>query len=279
MPELRAHFLDHADAVARVVLPTLELEGVDAQVGVLELLVELEAARAQHDALARLDGLLGAILKEAHAHDLLGVGILDEVLLGAGELELDGQAQLGALGLQLVERGHAEALDVGHADAARILAVVQEPVLGNGASERLLGHLVGHAVLVGVVGVLRGLADVGVDHVLLNEAMAERHAVVAEQLLVLDDRPLAVVDAAVAAALDGRLLQDDDLRAALVGRDEGRPHARSAVAHHDDVRLVVPRLRHPVARGGRTARRAARERGGAGHGGTGHGGALQEIAT
>ena len=189
------------------------------------------------------------------------------------------QAQLGALGLQLVERGHAEALDVGHADAARVLSIVQEPVLGDGAGERLLGHLVGHAVLVGVVGVLRSLADVGVDHVLFDKAVAERHAVVAEQLLVLDDRPFAVVDAAVADALDRRLPQDDDLGAALVGRDERRPHALSAVAHHDDVRLVVPRLRHPVARGGRSARRAARERGGAGHGGTGNSGTLQKVAT
>ena len=33
--------LDHLDAVARVELPTLELEGVALEVGVLEILVEL----------------------------------------------------------------------------------------------------------------------------------------------------------------------------------------------------------------------------------------------
>ena len=249
----------------------------------MQLFVELEAAGAQHDALAGLDGLLGASLEELHADDFLVLRVLDQVLFGAVELQLDGQAQFRTLGLKLVERRHAEALDAGHADAASILAVVQEPILGDGAGQSLLGDLVRHAVLVGVVGVLRGLGDVGVDHVLFDESMAERDAVFAEQFGILDDRPLAVVDAAVAATFDGCLLEHDDFRAAFVGSDEGSPHARSAVTNDDDVGLVVPRRRHPVgcSRGARarTARRATSQGSRAGQGGTGEGSAFQEVAT
>src|SRR5699024_2892193 len=163
------------------------------------------AAAGEDDALLGLDRLLLAALRVAHAHDLAGGGVLDEVLVVAIELHVD--AQLLALGVQLVEGGHAEALHVGHADDAGVGAVVEEPVLGDGARQRLLGHLVGHAVLVGVLGVALGLGDVGVDHLLFHLALGERRAVRLELVGILDDGPFAVVDAAVAAALDGSLLE------------------------------------------------------------------------
>ena len=66
---------------------------------------------------------------------------------------------------------------------------------------------------------------------------------VLEALLVglFDDGPLAVVDAAVAAALDGGLLKHEHLLAALVGADERRPHARAAVADDRAGRTRSPR--------------------------------------
>ena len=102
---------------------------------------------------------------------------------------------------------------------------------------------------------------------------------------ILDDRPLAVVDAAVAAALDGSLLEDGHAAAAFVGTDERRPHARAAVADHDDVGFGVPVLGDGVLGlldfrervGGRIgARGATGQSGGAGESGAGDHRALQK---
>ena len=280
MPQLRSHVLDHLDAVARVELPTLELEGVALEVGVLEILVELEAARGHDDALASLDRLLLGADHRVRADDLLGLGVLDETLVVAVEQNL--HAQLLALRVELAERQHAEAVDGGQLAGALVGVVVQEVVLGDGAGQRDLGHLVGHAVLVGVLGVANALVDPGVDHRLGGLAVRERLDVLLEALFVafLDDGPLAVVDAAVAAALDGSLLQHDDFLAALVGADERRPHARAAVADHQQVALVVPALRQPIARSrARRTRRAAGQRGGTRHGCGSDARALQERTT
>ena len=265
------------DAVARVELPTLELEGVALEVGVLEILVELEAARGHDDALASLDRLLLGADHRVRADDLLGLGVLDETLVVAVEQNL--HAQLLALRVELAERQHAEAVDGGQLAGALVGVVVQEVVLGDGAGQRDLGHLVGHAVLVGVLGVANALVDPGVDHRLGGLAVRERLDVLLEALFVafLDDGPLAVVDAAVAAALDGSLLQHDDFLAALVGADERRPHARASVADDQEVALVVPALRQPLLRRA-CVRRAAGQRGGTCHSGGSDARSLQKRA-
>ena len=191
-------------------------------------------------------------------------------------------AQLLALGVQFVEGQHAEAVHARQLARALVGVVVEEVVLGDGAGQRHLGHLVGHAVLVGVLGVARALVDPRLDHRLRRLAVRERLDVLLEALLLVlfDDGPLAVVDAAVAAALDGGLLKHENFLAALVGADERRPHARAAVADDQEVALVVPVRRHPIARcGTRLTRRAAGQRACARHGGRGNARALQERTT
>lgn len=246
-PQLRPHVLDHLDAVAGVEAPALELEGRALEVLVLQLLVELEAAQRHDDGLTGLHGLLLVADHGVSAHDLLGLGILDEALVMAVEQHL--HAQSLALGIQLVEGQHAEAVDRGQLAGALVGVVVQEEVLGDGTGQRLLHHLVGHAVLVGVLGVAGALLDPGLDHGVRGLALSEGADVVLEALLLglLHDGPLAVVDGAVSATALGSLLQHEHLLAALVGADERRPHARAAVADDEQVALVVPGLGQPVA--------------------------------
>ena len=280
MPQLRAHVLHHLDAVTRVVLPAFELEGVALQVLVFQLLVELEAAARHNDAFAGLHRLLLAADGGVRADDLLRVRILDKALVMAVEQNL--HAQLFALGVQLVERQHAEAVHARQLAGALVGVVVEEVVLGDGAGQRHLGHLVGHAVLVGVLGVARALVDPRFDHGIRRLAVRERLDVLLEALLLVlfDDGPLAVVDAAVAATLDWGLLKHENFLAALVGADERGPHARAAIADDQKVALVVPVRGHPIARcGARLARRAAGQRARTRHGGRRNARALQERTT
>lgn len=130
--------------------------------------------------------LLGADHR-VRADDLLGLGVLDETLVVAVEQNL--HAQLLALRVELAERQHAEAVDGGQLAGALVGVVVQEEVLGDGTGQRLLHHLVGHAVLVGVLGVANALVDPGVDHRLGGLAVRERLDVLLEALFVafLDD--------------------------------------------------------------------------------------------
>ena len=58
--------------------------------------------------------------------------------------------------------------------------VVQEVVLGDGAGQRDLGHLVGHAVLVGVLSVAGALLDPGLDHRIGSLALGEGADVVVQ---------------------------------------------------------------------------------------------------
>ena len=89
MPQLAAYLLDHLDAVSCVVLPALEFEGVAFEVLALHILVELETARAEDDALASLDRLLLGADHRGAADDLLSVGVLDKMLVMAVEQHLD----------------------------------------------------------------------------------------------------------------------------------------------------------------------------------------------
>ena len=115
---------------------------------------------------------------------------------------------------------------------------------GMAPASGLLHHLVGHAVLVGVLRVASALLDPGLDHRIGSLALGEGADVVLEALLLglLHDGPLAVVDGAVSATALGGLLQHEHLLPALVGADERRPHARAAVADNEQVALVVPGL-------------------------------------
>ena len=285
VPQLRPHVLDHLDAVAGVEAPALELEGRALEVLVLQLLVELEAAQRHDDGLASLHGLLLVADHGVGAHDLLGLGVLDEALVMAVEQHL--HAQSLTLGVQLVEGQHAEAVDRGQLAGALVGVVVQEEVLGDGTGQRLLHHLVGHTVLVGILGVADALLNPGLDHRIGCLALGEGADVVLEALLVglFHNSPLAVVDGAVSAAALGGLLKHEHLLAALVGADERRPHARAAVADDEQIALVVPGLGQPVTGVGEgvgTARafiRAAGQRRRARHGRCGQARALQKRAT
>ena len=152
-------------------------------------------------------------------------------------------------------------------------------------ADGLLHHLVGHAVLVGVLGVAHAFLDPGLNHGIGGLAMGERADVILEALLVLllDDGPLAVVDGAVSAAALRGLLQHQHFLAALVGADQRRPHAGSAVSDDQQVAFVIPSLGHPVGgclgAGGAAVAGAARQRRTAGHGCSRDAGALQERAT
>ena len=247
VPKLRADLLNHADAVAGVEAPALELEGINLEVLVLELLVELKAAAAHDDALARLDGLGGLVVADERVgtYDLTRGGVLDEVLVVAVEQDLG--PEFSALGVELVEGLHAEALNGGKALAAGELVLVELVVLGDGAGQGRVHDLVGHAVLVGILGVACAFLDPGIGHVVGDGALGERAQVLLEGLLLVlgNDGPLAVVDAGVAAALHRGLLKDENFLAALVGADERGPHACSAVADDEQVALVVPGCGQP----------------------------------
>ena len=274
MPQLAAYLLDHLDAVSCVVLPALEFEGVAFEVPALHILVELETARAEDDALASLDRLLLGADHRGAADDLLSVGVLDKMLVMAVEQHLD--AQILALLVEDLERGHAESRRVGDGLAARTAR--QEGVLGNGACDGLLVDVVFKFVLVGVFAVSQAFFDPGVDdgrgrvHVLRHLVPVLAHA-----LSVLDDGELAVVDGAVATAAHRSLLQHEHLLSALVGADERRPHARASVADDQEVALVVPALRQPLLRRV-CVRRAAGQRGGTCHSGGSDARSLQKRA-
>lgn len=171
-PQLRPHVLDHLDTVAGVEAPALELEGRTLEVLVLQLLVELETAQRHDDGLAGLHRLLLVADHGVGAHDLLGLGVLDEALVMAVEQHL--HAQSLTLGVQLVEGQHAEAVDRGQLAGALVGVVVQEEVLGDGTGQRLLHHLVGHTVLVGILGVADALLDPGLDHRIGSLALGAR---------------------------------------------------------------------------------------------------------
>ena len=102
VPQLRANILHHLNAVSRVERPTVEtVHRVALAVGVLQLIVELEAANGHDDALACLDGILRTVVADIGVctNDFLGFGVLDQGFVVAAELNLNAQ-----VGTSLVKR-------------------------------------------------------------------------------------------------------------------------------------------------------------------------------
>lgn len=268
VPHLGADLHAHAHAVAGVVDPALVGQGRRHQVVADHLVVVLEAAAAQDDAPARLDGDLAAVgMRGAHADDGLGLGVLHQVL-GAGVEEhldvvlvheLDRPAPEGAargLALELgAQRGGAEAVGAGP------VAVVGAQDAGEVA--------VGDAAVVEPLLDRAALLHVLLPHRVVGEAL-DLVVQVGEDLLgVLDGRDAAGGDAGGSAALLGGLLEHDDLGAVL-DRGGGGHGSGPAEAHDHDVGLVVPGWNRGLAG---HSRRDAGGRGGDG----GRGGALYEV--
>ena len=111
VPELAADFLNHADAVTRVVLPALELERIALEVFALQFFIEFEASRAEDYSLAGLDRLFLFSDHRGASDDLLRFRVLDKVFVVAVEQHLD--AQILALLIEYLERGHTESRRVG----------------------------------------------------------------------------------------------------------------------------------------------------------------------
>ena len=238
MPQVCADLLRHADAVARVVLPAVETaHGVALEVLGLQVEVELEAARAQADALAGLHGLLRLIVADESvgAEDLLGDGVLDKLLVVAVKENLDA-AVLDVL-VEDLKRGDAPA----NALADIHLVETGEEVI---LSARRVAEGVLDTVLVGVVGVLDGLIGPCLAHVHGRLAVESLEGELGGCVSIVRAGPLAHVDGRASAATEGRLLEEHDLGALVIGNEAG-PLACATVADYQNVGLIIPGCGQP----------------------------------
>ena len=301
VPHLGADGHLHLHAVARHVGGAGVVDGGAAVEIAVHLHVALVAARGQQHALVGLDVDDAAVgLLHAHTVHAAGQGVLHQaddlvgvVGLGAAHLGRSGHAVPAAAVLEgnaavlltEVARGAHEVgtVEVGELHeqravakraAARVAHLVAcglkgalDPLdvageLGGQPLEVLLGHGVGlvHGAHVGAEGL-----DVG--RVGEDDALARRHGLAASVLLV------------------GLVVDDDvDVRVDLYGLDIGGG-AGHAVAHHNDVVLLVPRdVLRGLDQGARVLVLAgrlvgARHAGGARHaqGGCAHGAGLHEV--
>ena len=159
-----------------------------------------------------------------------------------------------------------------------LLVASEDVVLGTGA----IAQGVLEAVLVGVVGVLHGFLGPGLADLHRCLPMEGLESKLSGRVGIVGGSPLTHVDRRCAASAERRFLQIEHLSALVEGGDAG-PQARSAVADHQNVGLVVPGLGHPL--GGAASLRersvvvgAPGQGGGAGSAGGSQGGALQKRA-
>ncbi len=246
VPELRAELLRHLDAVAGVAAAG----GVDHRrhlpVLALHLLVGLEAAAGEDDALARLDAPLAVLALDDDADHLL-VGVGDQRFGRGRKPDLD--RELVEIVLQYLEHhrpaGTAAGVRIGRARVEIRNCLDLRVVERLDARQRIVAAALAHENL-GVAN-LRQIAEIGLD---LGHALRERlqHIVagaagigrpqIVERLVRLPRRADRAVGADRDAAGIRHLLDQQDAGAAPRRLDR-RNAAGKAVTDHDDVECLI----------------------------------------